>query len=124
VRGEIEAEPRGEGRVAPARSGLPPRGASDLERSELLCGRDELEDGLLEGRPEDGRDEGREPLDGGRRDSMSLLHSEWYKMLSFNYHHRKRKGHLVKSAPFYKGCSATFYSPTRSPVQYHRRCEA
>ncbi len=67
---------------------------------ELLCGREvdlaaegRPEDGLpleevpdvgrdgglpLEGRPEDGRDEGRDdpPLEGGRRESMSLLHSE------------------------------------------------
>ena len=100
VLGEIEAEPRDDGRVAPARSGLPPLGLSERGRSEeLLCGRDELlpEDGLpLEGRPDDdlpleevpdverdgGRplderpDEGREPLDGGRCESMSLLHSE------------------------------------------------
>jgi len=80
--------------VAPARSGLPPRGASDLGRSdvglsvrgrsELLCGRDEL---LLDGRPDeglpleerpdvepplDGRDAGREPLAGGRRESISF----------------------------------------------------
>ena len=93
------------GRVAPARSGLPPRGASDRGRSdvgrsdrgrsELLCGRAELllEDGRpddgrpdeglpLEERPDvapslDGRDDGREPLEGGRRDSISKLHSEW-----------------------------------------------
>lgn len=87
-------------RVAPARSGLPPRGAlergrsdvglSERGRSELLCGRDELllEDGLpLVGRPDDGLpleerpdveppldglDGGREPFEGGRRDSMSV----------------------------------------------------
>lgn len=71
------------GRVAPARSGLPPRGASERGRSELLCGRDELllEDGLpLVGRPDEGlpleerpdvepplegRDDGREPLERG-----------------------------------------------------------
>lgn len=47
VRGETGRLPRSAedleipGRVAPARSGLPPRGASDLDRSELLCGRDE-----------------------------------------------------------------------------------
>ena len=164
------------GRVAPARSGLPPRGAeergrsdvgcplrSDAEdgrdegrplfpgrsergrsdvgrplRSELLCGRDELllEDGLpLDGRPDDGLpleerpdveppdlDGGREPFEGGRRDSISILHSEWLDIC--NYKYKIEKGHLVKSAPLYKGCSATFYSPTRSPVQYHRRCEA
>ena len=78
------------GRVAPARSGRPPLGLSDRGRSELLCGRDELllEDGRpldgrpdaglpLEGRPDVAPDGGREPLEGGRRDSMSLLHSEW-----------------------------------------------
>ena len=123
------------GRVAPARSGLPPRGAEDRGRSEvgvsergrsdvglpllseLLCGREELErgrsvvgrsdrgrsepvcgrdellleDGLpLEGRPDDGLpleerpdvelpdlDGGREPFEGGRRASISNLHSEW-----------------------------------------------
>ena len=66
-----------------------------LPRSELLCRREfdlaadgRLDDGLpLEevpdverdvGRPEDGLDDGREPLDGGRfGESMSLLHSEW-----------------------------------------------
>ena len=100
VRGETGRLPRSAedleipGRVAPARSGLPPRGASDLRRSdigrsergrsELLCGRDEL---LLEGRPDeglpleerpdvelplDGLDDGREPLEGGRRDSISF----------------------------------------------------
>lgn len=95
------------GRVAPARSGLPPRGASDLERSELLCGRDELllEDGLpLEGRPDEGlplderpdvepplegRDDGRDPLDVGRRDSISRLHSEWHTFISvLNYNYK------------------------------------
>ena len=88
------------GRVAPARSGLPPLGLSERGRSEeLLCGREELllvDDLLLEGPPDDGlpleevpdverdggrpldgrSDEGRDPLDGGRRESMSLLHSE------------------------------------------------
>ena len=97
MRGETGRLPRSAedleipGRVAPARSGLPPRGASERGRSELLCGRDEL---LLEGRPDvglpleerpdvepalEGRDDGREPLEGGRRDSISKLHSEWYK---------------------------------------------
>ena len=85
------------GRVAPARSGLPPRGASDLgrsdvdcpRRSELLCGREfdfaedgRPDDGLPleeapdadgnEGRPLEGLDDGREPLDDGRRESIFL----------------------------------------------------
>ena len=90
VLGEIEVEPRDDGRVAPARSGLPPLGLSERGRSEeLLCGRDELllEDGLpLEevpdveragGRPLEGRpDEGRDPLEGGRSEAISILHSE------------------------------------------------
>ena len=118
VRGETGRLPRSAedleipGRVAPARSDLPPRGASDLGRSdvgrsergrsELLCGRDELL--LVDGRPDeglplderpdvepplDGREDGREPLEGGRRDSISILHSEWYKILTFNYKLRK-----------------------------------
>ena len=68
-------------------------GRSDRGRSEPVCGRDELllEDGLpLEGRPDDGLpleerpdvelpdlDGGREPFEGGRRASISNLHSEW-----------------------------------------------
>ena len=98
VRGETGRLPRSAedldipGRVAPARSGLPPRGASDRGRSELLCGRDV--DLAAEGRPDvglpleerpdvepplDGRDGGREPLEGGLwGDSISILHSEWY----------------------------------------------
>ena len=32
-----------------------------------------------------------------------------------------KKGRSLLSAPFYKRSPATFYSPTRSPVQYHRR---
>ena len=91
MRGETGRLPRSAedleipGRVAPARSGLPPRGASDRARSELLCGRDV--DLATEGRPDvglpleerpdvepplDGLDEGREPLEGGRRDSISF----------------------------------------------------
>ena len=91
------------GRVAPGRSGRPPRaeslrGRSEIGRSvrgrsdELLCGRDVLlpEDGFrleevpdverdgdlsVDGRLVDGRED--PPLDGGRRDSISKLHSEW-----------------------------------------------
>jgi hypothetical protein len=42
---------------------------------------------LLEGRPDVGRAEGRDdpPLEGGRRESMSLLHSEWKNLFKFNY---------------------------------------
>ena len=108
MRGETGRPPRSAedleipGRVAPARSGLPPLGLSGLARSEiglsergrseLLCGRDvdlaaegRPEDGLpleegpdverdgdlpLDGRADDGRDD--PPLEGGRRDSISL----------------------------------------------------
>ncbi|HEX7405537.1 MAG TPA: hypothetical protein VF307_06400 [Candidatus Nanopelagicaceae bacterium] len=67
--------------------GRPERGRSDVGLSErgrsveLLCGREvgllaegrPVADLPLDGRPEDGR----APLEGGRCESMSLLHSEW-----------------------------------------------
>ena len=41
-----------------------------------------------------------------------------------NYAIKIKKRALIAQRPFYNLSPASFYSPTRSPVQYHRRCEA
>ena len=43
------------------------------------------------------------------------------KSTNFKINYKIKKGTSVKKSPLFKRSPAAFYSPTRSPLQYHRR---